>query len=98
MTCAVHNRDRAFEDAADDALLPPDLARAQLAVGGQAGQLGAGAGAARRAVVGLAGAEHEVPAVGAGRGRRAEQLDVVDLAAVRAGDALRSMPWRMRQV
>jgi len=58
-----------------------------MAVGGQAGQLGAGAGAARRAVVGLAGAQHEVAGIGGGRG--AEQLDVVDLRAVRAGDVLR---------
>ena len=45
---------RAFEHAADDALLPPDLALAELAVGDQAGELGAGAGAAGRAVVGPA--------------------------------------------
>ena len=71
----------------------------ELAVGDQAGELGAGAGAAGRAVVGLAGAEDEVPAVGPGRVGRAEQLDVVDLAAVRAGDALRaSSAWRIRQV
>ena len=37
---------------------------AQLAVGDEAGELGAGAGAARRAVVGLAGTEDEVAAVG----------------------------------
>ena len=64
---AIHHGDRAFEDAADDALLAPDLARLQFAIGVQAGQLGAGAGAARRAVVGLAGAQHEVLAVGARR-------------------------------
>ena len=80
--------DRAFEDAADDALLPPDLALAELAVGDQARELGAGAGAAGRAIVGLAGAEDEVLAVGTGRGGRAEQLDVVDLAAVGARDPL----------
>ena len=78
-----------LEHAADDALLPPHLASAQLAVGGEAGELRARAGAARRAVVGLAGAQHEVAAVGAGRASRAEQFDVVDQRAVRAGDALR---------
>src|SRR6516164_4842605 len=39
------------EAAADDALLPPDLARLQLAVGDQARDFGAGPRAARRAVV-----------------------------------------------
>src|SRR5262249_15267384 len=67
-----------LEDAADDALLFPDLTRRQFAVGGEAGELGAGAGAARRAVVGQAGAEDEVAAVRERRG--AEQLDVIDLA------------------
>ena len=61
---------------------------AQLAVGGQARELRARAGAARRAVVRLAGAEDEVAAVVRGVARRAEQFDVVDLGAVRAGDAL----------
>src|SRR5690606_28573379 len=53
-----------LELAANDTGLAPDLSRRELAVGGQAGQFGAGAGAAGRAVVGLAGAEHEVAAVG----------------------------------
>ena len=75
-----------LEAAADHALLHPGRAGREVAVGGQAGQLGAGAGAAGRAVVGLAGAQHEVARVGAGR--RREQLDVVDLRAVRPGDAL----------
>ena len=47
----------------------------------EAGELGAGAGAAGRAVVGLAGTEDEVAAIGPGDRRRAEQLDVVDLRA-----------------
>ena len=41
------------------------FAGAQLAVGVQAGQLGAGAGAARRAVIRVAGAQHKAAAVGA---------------------------------
>src|SRR5690606_2537574 len=76
----------ALELAADHTGLAPQLARLQLAVGRQAGQLGAGAGAAGRAVVGLAGAQHEVAAVGLGV--VGEQLDVVDQAAVLAADAL----------
>src|SRR5438093_11159899 len=55
---------RGLEHAADHALLPPHGAGRELAVGRQAGQLGAGAGAAGRAVVGLAGTEHEAAAVG----------------------------------
>ena len=38
---------RAFEDAAEDALLSPDGSGGQLAIGGEAGQLGTGAGSAR---------------------------------------------------
>ena len=77
----------AFKHAADDAFLSPHLAFAQLAVGIQAGQLGAGAGAAWRSVVRLAGAQDEIPAVDSGLLRRTEQLDVVDLLAIRACDA-----------
>src|SRR2546426_2121610 len=77
---------RGLEHAADHALLPPHGAGRKLAVGRQAGQLGAGAGAAGRAVVGLAGTEHEAAAVGVWR--RREELDVVDLGAVAAGDAV----------
>src|SRR5579862_5531646 len=50
LAVAVH---APLEDAADDALLPPDVALLDLTVGEQAGELGAGAGAARRAVVRL---------------------------------------------
>ena len=62
---ALDDPHRALEDAADDAFLPPDFSLAELAVGAQAGELGTGAGAARRAIVGLARAKHEVLAVGA---------------------------------
>src|SRR5262245_2875760 len=49
---AVHHPDRALEDSAGDALQAPDLALGELPVGKEAGQLGAGARAAGRAVVG----------------------------------------------
>ena len=79
----------AREDAADDRLLPPDLARRQLSIGREAGELRAGAGAAGRAIVLAAGAEHKIPRVGDGRiARRTDQLDVVDLGAVVASDVL----------
>ena len=86
---AVHDATRALEDAADDALLPPDLALAAACRRRTGRRAWRWCRCRRRAVVGLAGAEDEVAAVGAGRGRRAEELDVVDLAAVGAGDALR---------
>ena len=62
--------------------------RGQLAVVRQASQLGAGARAARRAVVGLARTHHEIAAVGllvVG-----EQLDVIDQCAVLAAYACAS--------
>ena len=61
---------------------------AQFAVGGEAGELGAGAGAAGRAVVGLAGAEDEVAAVGAGR-VGGPNSSMWSISRRRAGDALR---------
>ena len=61
---------RALEDAADDALLPPHLSRSQFPVGEQAGDLGTGAGAARRPVIRLARAEDEVATVSSAPGSR----------------------------
>src|SRR5207245_2431516 len=89
---AVHDLHRSLENAADDALLTPFLPGAQLAVGDQTSELGAGAGAARGAVVGSARTENEVAAVRAkrGRGRGTEQFHVVDLLTVIARDTLPS--------
>lgn len=53
----------AFKDAADHAFLAPGLARREQAVGIQAGELRAGAGATRGAVVLLARAENKVATV-----------------------------------
>src|SRR5215472_5226552 len=53
----------AFENAADDALLPPYLSRSKLAVAMQTRHLGTGARSAWRAVVCLAGTEDKVLAV-----------------------------------
>src|SRR5205085_537706 len=91
---SVANGIRGFKHAADDALLPPDSAWCQFAIGGQARDLGAGAGAAGRAVVRFAGAEDEIPAVIRRIVRWAEQLDVVDDAAVFSGDtvSLKGLP------
>ena len=81
---AVLNLNAAFKNAAHHAFLLPDLALGQFAIRVQAGQLGAGAGAARRTVVGLAGAEHKTAAVSFRAG--AEQFHMVDLLTTRTGD------------
>ncbi|KGC40060.1 hypothetical protein DO73_4432 [Burkholderia pseudomallei] len=73
------------EHAADHARLPPRHARRELAVGGEARELRARAGAARRAVVRVARAEHEAAAVVLGI--VGEQLDVIDRRAVAARHA-----------
>ncbi len=81
--------DTTGEDRVENAGLAPWLAGREFSVGMKAGQLGAGAGAAGRAVVNLARAEDEVPAVASPRiAGRTEDLDVVDLATVVAGDAV----------
>src|SRR5262249_53527786 len=85
---AIFDRDATFKDGAHDAFLTPRLAGLEFAVGVKARELGAGTGAARRTVVRLARTENEALAIGAGSGRRSEQLDVIDVAAMRAGDAL----------
>ena len=87
-----HQRYRRREHTADHALLHPDLALGQLAIGGETSELGAGPGSARRAIVRLARAQHEIPAVRAGRGRRHEHLDVVDLGMTGRVDGLPHAP------
>src|SRR6185436_10915571 len=76
------------EQPAGDALLPPGTAERELAACMEDGQLRGRSGAAGRAVVGAAWAHHKVAAVGVRTRRRPEQLDVVDLRAVRPADAL----------
>src|SRR5262249_51231679 len=78
----------ALEDAADDALLPPNLPLRQHAIGRQARQPGAGAGAARRAVIRLPRTQHEVPAVVGRVERWATQLDVIDVTGLGPRDAV----------
>src|SRR5262245_8679262 len=89
---------RGLEAAADDAFLHPRLARRELAVGREAGELRARAGAAGRAVVGLSRAKDEVARARRRRGGP-EQLDVIDVgkplrvgrladAPARVGEAL----------
>jgi hypothetical protein len=57
------HRDAAFKYAANNAFLFPDLTFADFPVGIEAGQLGAGSGAAGRAIVGLPRTENEILAV-----------------------------------
>ena len=67
----------------------PGFAFGEFSGGGKAGEFGAGAGAAGRAVVGFARAENEVLAVGLDAvGGGIEGFDVIDQASVCSGDLL----------
>src|SRR5581483_7530909 len=88
---------RGFEAAAEDAFLHPRLALGELAVGGEAGELRARAGAAGRAVVRLARAEHEVTRLRAGGNSGAEQLDVVDIGMSLRIERLADAPGDIRE-
>src|SRR5258706_7543038 len=77
---------RPLEVAADDALLPPRRALGQLSIGGEAREPRARSRAARRAVVGVARAQHEVAAIVGVAPRLPQKLDVIDLAAVATRD------------
>src|SRR5689334_20357985 len=83
------------ERAADQTLLYPRRALGEFAVGGEAGELRARAGAAGRAVVGFAGAKDEVAAVNADGWRRGEQLHVVDLGVALGVDGLAHAPRKI---
>ena len=68
----------ADEDTADQALLDPRFVLGQFAVRGETGELRARARAAGRPVIGLARAQHEVPAVNAGQFAGRKELHVID--------------------
>src|SRR5690606_30569630 len=74
---AIYPAIRGREPAPEDALLDPRLAFAQLSVRREARELGAGAGSAGGAVVGVAGAEYEAAGAGVAGGGQGEELDVV---------------------
>src|ERR1700691_101230 len=78
----------AFKYAAHNAFLLPGLPFANLAIGIKARQLGAGAGTAGRTIISLSGTQHEILAVDSGNLRWSKQLDMVNLFAIRANDAL----------
>ena len=90
-------RNAADERAADDAFLHPRLTFRQFAVGGQAGEFGAGARAAGRSIVSFAGAQHEIPRMRARRFRRPEQLDMVHLGKALRIHRLANSPAEIRQ-
>ena len=89
MICSPCDLNVPFEDASGDAFLPPDGAGFEQGIGVKTGHLGAGAGAAGRAVITLAGAKDKVAAVRGRIVRLGEEFDVVDFRAVFAGNALR---------
>src|ERR1043165_336896 len=67
MDHVVDNSHRSFENAADDALLSPDLSFFQLTIGNETCQFRARAGATWRAVVGVAGTEYKILTIHAGK-------------------------------
>lgn len=83
---SVFDGNASLENTSYNALLPPNLTRSQLAVGVKASQLCAGAGAAGRTIVGLAGAEHEILAVNAGQFGIGEEFHVIDLLPIQPRD------------
>ncbi len=100
---AVSQDDLAFENAPNHALLPPDLAGSQETFGIQAGQLGAGTGAAGGPVVLLARAEYEIAAIHGWRCAWAMKFDVIDFGALRtantgAGERLPDSPSEMDEL
>ena len=76
-----------FKHAAHNAFLFPDLPLTKLPVRIQTSQLGAGAGAARRAIVGVARAEHKILAVYPRFVRRGKEFDVINFLAIVARDS-----------
>src|SRR5437879_6299250 len=78
--------------AAEDAFLDPGFALFEFCVGGEAGKFGAGAGAARGAVIGLARALNKIARVGARDGSRAEEFDMIDLRKALGIDCLANTP------
>jgi len=67
-----------LKGAADQTLLDPGITLEELAVRGKTGELGTGSRAARRTVIGLARAQHEISAVSARQIRGSEQFHMID--------------------
>src|SRR5262249_28556898 len=85
---AVFDSHLPFKNAANDALLAPDIPWRKFSIRIEARQLCAGPRAARRPVIHLSRAQNEILAVDSGRRRRTEQLNVIDLLPVRPRDAV----------
>ena len=78
--------DLTFKNTADDALLSPNVALAELAIGIEACELCTRACTAWRTVVFEARTEHKIAAVGVRR--VGKQLDVIDLSSVVASNVV----------
>src|SRR5580698_5202352 len=75
-----------FETGAENSFLARGLAWSQPPLRREASQFGAGAGSAGRAVVGLAGTQHEVSAVDSHHSAGNRQLHMIDLFPLCSGD------------
>ena len=100
---ALSNRNAAFEDATDNTFLFPDLAFVEFPVGIKTGKLGAGAGAAGRAVIGFTGTEYKILAVDRRRIGWPKQFNVIDLLLAGASNSapverLANCPGEVRQL
>jgi len=89
---AVEPAKTACESAAENAFLNPRFVFCEFFVGREAGELCARAGAARRAIIGFAGALDEIAGVRAGNGWWTEQFNVIDLRKALAVDGLTNLP------
>ena len=94
---AVQPAKPARKGAAEDAFLDPGFALCEFCVGGEAGKFGAGAGAARGAVIGFARALNKIARVGARDGSRAEEFDMIDLRKALGIDCLANTPTDIGQ-
>src|SRR6185369_17102120 len=88
MNLAFNNRNVSLEKTADDAFLTPHFAFAQFAVGEQTSQFRTRAGTTRRTVVSFSRTQHEVTTIDAVDVGSSKKLDVIDLVAIVAGDAV----------
>src|SRR5262245_44543800 len=88
MDASVLHLEMGVEDAAENPLLSPLLALAQLAVSVETRELGTGSRSAGRAVVGPSRTQDEIARVGLRGIRGGEQLNVIDLGPVVASHAV----------
>src|SRR3954447_913619 len=88
MDAPVNHFDSALKHAADNALLPPHFAFAQLSISKETRQLCARPGPAWRAVVRFTGTQYKIFTIHSRQLRRREQLNVIDFMTAVAGNAV----------